>query len=92
MELQNTTPQDEKLSNLKLSIAFAFERTRSEPFKIDGMITDILTEFPRLSSERMIEAIRNGSLGKYGRTFRLSTQEVCYWIREYLKPNKQERI
>lgn len=92
MELQNTSQQEEKINNLKLSIAFAFERTRSEVFKIDGMISDILTEFPRLSSEKITEAIRNGSLGKYGRTFRLSTQEVCYWIREYLKPIKQDRL
>lgn len=91
MEIQNTN-EDVKISNLKLSIAFAFERTRSEPFKIDGMISDILTEFPRLSSEKITEAIRNGSLGKYGRTFRLSTQEVCFWIREHIKPIKQDRL
>jgi len=92
MELQNTDTQEDKINNLKLSIAFAFERTRSDPFKIDGMIKDILTEFPRLQSEKITEAIRNGSLGKYGRTFRLSTQEVCYWIREYIKPIKQDRL
>ena len=92
MELQNTNPQDEKINNLKLSIAFAFERTRSEAFDITEMVRDILTEFPRLSSDRLIEAIRNGSLGKYGRTFRLSTQEVCYWIREHIKPIKQDKL
>jgi hypothetical protein len=31
------------------------------------------------------EAIRLGSLGKYGRTYKLNTQEVCMWIHEYLK-------
>lgn len=92
MKLQNTNPQNEKVNNLKLSIAFAFERTRSEPFDITEMVRDILTEFPRLDSERITEALRNGSLGKYGRTFRLSTQEVCFWIREYLKPIKQDRL
>lgn len=92
MELQSNNPQEEKINNLKLSIAFAFERTRSEPFDIAEMVRDILTEFPRLQSERITEALRNGSLGKYGRTFRLSTQEVCYWIREYLKPIKQDRL
>lgn len=91
MELQNTN-EDVKINNLKLSIAFAFERTRSEPFKIDGMVGDILSEFPKLPSEKITEAIRNGSLGKYGRTFRLSTQEVCYWIREHIKPIKQDRL
>jgi hypothetical protein len=34
------------------------------------------------------QALRNGGLGKYGRTYKLSTQEVCYWIREHIKPIK----
>jgi hypothetical protein len=37
------------------------------------------------------QALRNGGLGKYGRTYKLSTQEVCYWIREHIKPIKQDR-
>jgi hypothetical protein len=36
--------------------------------------------------------LRNGGLGKYGRTYKLSTQEVCYWIREHIKPIKQDRL
>ena len=87
-----TKVQDQKRQDLQKALFFAFERTKSDPFDVSGLITDVLTEFPKLSSDRMIEALRNGGLGKYGRTFRLSTQEVCYWIREYLKPNKQERI
>jgi hypothetical protein len=33
----------------------------------------------------IIEAIRQGSLGKYGLTYKLNTQAVCYWINQYLK-------
>jgi len=92
MELQNTNPNENKMNNLKLSMSFAFERTRSEKFDITEMVKDILTEFPRVSSDKITEAIRNGSLGKYGRTYKLSTQEVCYWIREHIKPIKQDRL
>jgi hypothetical protein len=92
MDLQKTNPQDEKINNLKISIAFAFERTRSEPFDITQMVRDISLEFHRVPSNKITEAIRNGSLGKYGRTFRLSTQEVCFWIREHIKPIKQDKL
>jgi hypothetical protein len=92
MELQNTNQDNQKLNNLKLSIAFAFERTRTEPFKIDGMVGDVLSEFPRVSSDKITEAIRNGSLGKYGRTYKLSTQEICFWIREHIKPVKVDKL
>jgi hypothetical protein len=52
------------------------------------MINDISTEFPRLKDEDLKKAIRAGGLGKYGKTYRLSTQEVCIWIREYQKELK----
>lgn len=92
MELKKSYHQEQKENKLKISIAFAFERTRSDPFKIDAMVKDILEEFPKLTSDKITEAIRNGSLGKYGRTFRLSTQEVCYWIRKYTEIIKQDKL
>ncbi len=78
--------------SLKKAIALAFDRTRSEPFDISSMVQDILTEFPRVKEADLISAIRNGGLGMYGRTFRLSTQEVCYWIRQYTNPKQQEKL
>lgn len=75
--------------NLKAYIGLSFERLALEPFNIDKMVNDVLNEFPKLTDDDFKKAIRNGSLGKYGRTFRLSTQEVCIWIRQYEneKPN-----
>lgn len=81
--------KDLKTIDLHKSLVLAFERTRSDPFDVSGLVIDVLKEFPKLSSDEMIEALRNGGLGKYGRTFRLSTQEVCYWIRMYLKPEQK---
>lgn len=69
---------------IKVSLATAFERTGTEPYNIEPMLRDIITEFPRESEEDIIKAIRNGALGMYGRTYKLTTQEVCVWIREYI--------
>lgn len=81
-----------KVTLLQEALFFAFERTKSEPFDVSALIKDVLTEFPNVDINKIITALRNGGLGKYGRTFRLSTQEVCFWIREYLKPIKQDRL
>ena len=74
---------------LKISIALAFERTNTEPFNVDNMIKDVLSEFKDKDLNIITDAIKRGSLGYYGRTYRMSTQEVCLWIREYLKTTKK---
>lgn len=58
---------------------------------IDETIEDIFTEFGYLNLSDIKKALRNGSLGKYGRSYKLSTQELCYWIREFIKENKSSR-
>lgn len=50
---------------------------------INNTIEDIRAEFKYLTLKQIREALRNGSLGLYGNTFRLSTQEVCIWIRKH---------
>ena len=59
---------------------------------IDVTILDILSEFSFVTVKQAREALRLGSLGKYGKTYKLTTQEVCYWIREYLKENKPKNL
>lgn len=49
---------------------------------IDSTIQDVISEFGHVNLKDIREALRNGSLGLYGQTFRLSTQEVCIWIRK----------
>ena len=74
-------------SNITAYLAVAFERTNTEPYNIEKMSHDITTEFPDLSDDDFKKAIRNGGLGKYGKTYKLSTQEICIWIREYKTEN-----
>lgn len=73
---------------LRMAIATAFERTGTDPYNIDGMINDIFSEFPHLTEEQIKKALRNGGLGVYGKTYKLTTQEVCIWIRTYYEENR----
>jgi len=85
--------ESQRKSDLQKALFFAFERTKTDPYDTTSLVKDVLSEFPRLSGDTLKAALRNGGLGMYGRTFRLSTQEVCFWIRECTKPiKKQERI
>ena len=81
-----------RMYNLQTSLLVAFERTATEPYDIQNMVNDILTEFPNIKDENITLAIRSGSLGKYGKTYKFSTQEVCIWIREYLKQKNTKNI
>ncbi len=85
LQTKSETVNTNKKQDLQTALILAFERTRSEPFDVTGLIQDVLSEFPNLNSDEMITALRRGGLGMYGRTFKLSTQEVCFWIRQHLK-------
>jgi hypothetical protein len=78
--------------NISNSIALAIERTNTEPFNIENMVKDIDSEFKRISDDDIKKAIRNGSLGMYGATYKLSTNIVCFWIREYLKSKNSKLL
>jgi hypothetical protein len=80
-----TSEQKTLKHSLKTSILLAFERLGTEPYNVDNMINDVITEFPRTKENDFVIAIRNGSLGKYGKTYKLCTQDICIWVREYLK-------
>lgn len=81
-----------RMYNLQTSLLVAFERTATEPYDMQNMVKDILTEFSNIKNDDITLAIRNGSLGKYGKTYKFSTQEVCIWIREYLKQKNTKNI
>lgn len=70
---------------LKKSLALAMERLDMDLKDIDATSFDIQNEFPNTKLTDIRCALKKGALGAYGRTFKLSTQEVCFWIREYKK-------
>lgn len=76
---------------LKQAIAVAFDRTGTIPPEINvinAMVEDIFSEFPKLDELQIKKALRNGGLGMYGKTFKLTTQELCIWIRQYIEDTR----
>ena len=73
-------------SDLFKSIILAFDRTGNvfDSQKAFSMFYDLANEFPTTKPDVIIEALRKGGLGHYGKTYKLSTQELCIWIRQHL--------
>lgn len=69
----------------------AFNRVNVEPDRVLGIAEDIVKTFPSVNENDLVEAIRRGALGEFGRTYRMSTQEVCIWIREYIKSRIEKK-
>lgn len=76
------------VDEIKKSIILAIERTGFNISSIDSTALDIFNEFKSISLFKVREAIRKGSLGEYGISYRLSTQEICIWIKKYLEVKK----
>jgi hypothetical protein len=67
-------------------------RTQFELLNIEDTSELIKEEFKYLTLLDIRTAIRNGTSGKYGRSYKLSTQEVCFWIREYDKSKNNRNL
>lgn len=78
--------------NIKPSLVLVMERLNQDLKNIDATIEDICTEFPRLKLKDLKEILRLGALAKFGRTYKLSTQEICFWIREYYKQQNAKSL
>lgn len=77
---------------LKAEIVHAYRRTSSElDTDLDIIIQDLQSVFQKeISISSVINAIKKGSTGLYGRTYKMSFQEICVWVRCYkndCKPN-----
>jgi len=73
-----------KAENVIDLIPIALDRTGCE---LSGslqlkMAEDICKEFPKVKIDVIKSAMRKGGLGYFGSTYKLTTQEVCIWIRE----------
>ena len=87
-KLQNYKETDiDSAKKLVPSIILACQRVSSNISNEEILLitNDVVNEFSEVSEDIIKQAIKNGSLGKYGRTFKLNSQEVCFWIREELK-------
>jgi len=80
--------QMESVDEIKKSLIMAIERTDLNLTSIENTAIDIFAEFKHISLFKIREAIRKGSLGEYGTSYRLNTQEICIWIRKHLEIKK----
>lgn len=78
--------------SLELSIKLAMERTGNLDLKIEPIIKDLLSEFKGLAIDDIMLAIRYGSLGRYGRTYKLCSQEFCFWVYEFIKEKNKSKV
>lgn len=54
----------------------------------------VIDTFPSTEPKNILEGIKNGYTGKYGRTYKMTVQEICLWIRCHIegkKPRDYER-
>jgi len=81
-----------KLSNFKAYLLVAAQRTGTELNSFDEIIIDVYSEFPKLKDSELKQALRNGGLGMYGKTYKLTAQDVCIWIRKYLEEKRPKPL
>lgn len=74
------------------SLILAMERTELEMKNVKATIKDIATEFRFMNLKDVKTALRNGALSMYGKSYKLSTQEICFWIREYLREKDSKTL
>jgi hypothetical protein len=85
--------EDDKLKIIAIQTSLIFVMKRLDDKTLDIKLTTeaIFETFSRMPLENIKLAIKNGSTGKYGRTYKLTTQEVCYWIREFIEEDVKSR-
>jgi hypothetical protein len=94
MNQSQTLPQEQDserlINNIKIAITVVYDRLEAEisTDKLNKITADVYSEFKILDSDLIVTALRNGSLGKYGKTYKLNVQEICIWIREHLKSDE----
>jgi len=91
LSVSDLTTQTYK-TTISTAVVKAFARTGKECNKesIELITNDVIDEYNNLPIEAIIEALKKGGRGKYGRTFLLSVQEICIWIDSYLKETSDE--
>jgi len=72
---------------LTVSVLKSFVRLnkKQKSEEVSIIVEDVLNQFKEVHILDIIEAIKLGSTGEYGRTFNLCVQEFCIWVKEYVK-------
>lgn len=76
--------------NVKIAITVLYDRLESPLSleKLNKLTEDIKSEFGDLNHNLLVTAMRNGAYAKYGRTFKLTVQEISFFIVNHLKSDE----
>lgn len=79
-------------NQVQIALATVFLRLGQEltPHEIEIFLRDVVDSYSNIPVEHIINALKNGAKGLYGRTFKLNTQEMNIWIQKYLENNPLE--
>ena len=83
---------NECINEIAKHLLIVEERVQLNLNNLKQTATDIYNEFGLVTLKIITEALRQGSLGAYGKSYKLNTQEICIWIREYRNSKKQTML
>lgn len=88
-ECNKLTTYDESLCAATIGISYKRVGVKLSLQEMISSASYIHEMFPTINSEDLIQALKNGASGMYGKTFKMCDQEICMWITKYLKELKQ---
>jgi hypothetical protein len=77
-------------NEIKQSLVLTMERLDMDFKHLNSATCDIIANFGFMPLNHIENALKHGSFGEYGMTFRLNTQTVCFWLKEYNKSKKSK--
>lgn len=89
-KLQDLPEVDIWDKNVKIALMVIYDRLEV-PLSVDKLnklTEDLKSEFGDLDYNLLITSMRNGAYAEYGRTFKLTLQEVSFFIKSYLKTDE----
>ena len=89
-KLQGSQEVENWIKNVKVALTVLYDRleTPLSLEKLNKITEDLKSEFEDLDFNLLITAMRNGAYAKYGRTFKLTIQEISFFIISYLKTDE----
>jgi len=84
--LMHSLSQSENKIEIFKALTLAFDRADyPEISRIKPIAEDIIERYPMLDAETILRAINWGAYGRYGITYKITTQVISFWIISYCK-------
>lgn len=92
--LEDSLNNCDEMELIRASLILAFNRTGTDFNKdlANNIFYDVLEAHPTITLNEFLNSLKFGSLGKYGKTYKLTIQEACIWAKMYLDENRPKFI